>query len=177
MARIFFFTSLSAYRSHARITGIFALEETPTIMEFQRAFNEEPLHAFEQSVTRPSEARVLAGAALAQHNGWRECQLIPEERAMPAKKLSDAEITALLPKAKGWSVVNGKLHREFACKDFVAAFGNMTRVALVAESMNHHPEWFNVWNKVVIDLNTHSVKGISDYDFVLAEKINEIFGA
>ncbi len=74
---------------------------------------------------------------------------------MPAKKLSDPEITALLPKAKGWSVVNGKLHREFACKDFVAAFGNMTRVALVAEAMNHHPEWFNVWNKVVIDLNTH----------------------
>jgi 4a-hydroxytetrahydrobiopterin dehydratase len=128
-------------------------------------------------VTRPSEAGVLAGAALAPHNGWRECQTIPEERAMPAKKLSDAEITTLLPKAKGWSVVNGKLHREFACKDFVAAFGNMTRVALVAESMNHHPEWFNVWNKVVIDLNTHSVKGISDYDFVLAEKINEIFGA
>ena len=53
----------------------------------------------------------------------------------------------------------------------------MTRVALVAEAMNHHPEWCNVWNKVVIDLNTHSVKGISDYDFTLAEKINEIFGA
>ena len=95
---------------------------------------------------------------------------------MPAKKLSDAEISALLPKASGWSVAGGKLHKEFACKDFVAAFGNMTRVALVAEAMNHHPEWFNVWNKVVIDLNTHSVKGISDYDFTLAEKINEIFG-
>ncbi len=94
---------------------------------------------------------------------------------MPAKKLSEAEINALLSKAKGWSVVNGKLHRGFACKDFVTAFGNMTRVALVAEAMNHHPEWFNVWNKVVIDLTTHSVKGISDYDFVLAEKINEIF--
>ena len=52
-----------------------------------------------------------------------------------------------------------------------------TRVALVAESMNHHPEWFNVWNKVVIDLNTHSVKGISNLDFQLASKINEIFGA
>src|ERR1700682_2110816 len=95
--------------------------------------------------------------------------------AMPAKKLSDTEISELLPKAKGWSLAKGKLHKEFACKDFVAAFGNMTRVALVAEAMNHHPEWFNVWNKVVIDLNTHSVKGISDYDFVLAEKINEIF--
>jgi 4a-hydroxytetrahydrobiopterin dehydratase len=96
--------------------------------------------------------------------------------SMPAKKLSEAEITALLSKAKGWSVVNGKLHRAFECKDFVTAFGNMTRVALVAEAMNHHPEWFNVWNKVVIDLNTHSVKGISDYDFTLAGKISEIFG-
>jgi 4a-hydroxytetrahydrobiopterin dehydratase len=51
----------------------------------------------------------------------------------------------------------------------------MTRVALVAEAMNHHPEWSNVWNKVVFDLVTHSVKGISDLDFVLAEKIEEIF--
>jgi 4a-hydroxytetrahydrobiopterin dehydratase len=73
-------------------------------------------------------------------------------------------------------VVNGKLHRAFECKDFVTAFGNMTRVALIAESMNHHPEWFNVWNKVVIDLTTHSVSGISDYDFALAEKINTVFG-
>ena len=96
---------------------------------------------------------------------------------MAAKKLSDPEIQAQLGKTQGWSLVNAKLHREFQCKDFVAAFGNMTRVALVAEAMNHHPEWFNVWNKVVIDLNTHSVKGISDYDFTLAEKINEIFGA
>jgi 4a-hydroxytetrahydrobiopterin dehydratase len=98
------------------------------------------------------------------------------EAKMPAKKLSDAEVQERLKKAKGWSLVNGKLRREFQCKDFVAAFGNMTRVALVAESMNHHPEWFNVWNKVVIDLNTHSVKGISDYDFTLAGKIDEIFG-
>jgi 4a-hydroxytetrahydrobiopterin dehydratase len=94
---------------------------------------------------------------------------------MPAKKLSDKEVQEELKKVKGWSLVHGKLHREFQCKDFVAAFGNMTRVALVAESMNHHPEWCNVWNKVVIDLNTHSVKGISDYDFTLAGKIDEIF--
>jgi 4a-hydroxytetrahydrobiopterin dehydratase len=95
---------------------------------------------------------------------------------MPAKQLTDGEVQERLKKIAGWSLANGKLHREFQCKDFVAAFGNMTRVALVAESMNHHPEWCNVWNKVVIDLNTHSVKGISDYDFSLAEKISEIFG-
>ena len=97
---------------------------------------------------------------------------------MPAaKKLTDAEVKEHLAQAKGWSVKDGKLHRAFECKDFVTAFGNMTRVALIAESMNHHPEWFNVWNKVVIDLNTHSVKGISNLDFQLAAKINEIFGS
>jgi 4a-hydroxytetrahydrobiopterin dehydratase len=97
---------------------------------------------------------------------------------MPAaKKLSDAEVKEQLGRAKGWGLEGGKLHRAFECKDFVTAFGNMTRVALVAEAMNHHPEWFNVWNKVVIDLNTHSVKGISNLDFELAAKINEIFGA
>lgn len=94
---------------------------------------------------------------------------------MPAKKLTDAEVNALLPKLRGWKVVNGKLHQEYACKDFNEAFGKMTRVALIAEAMNHHPEWSNVWNKVVIDLTTHSVQGISDYDFVLAEKIDAIF--
>lgn len=96
---------------------------------------------------------------------------------MPAaKKLTEAEVNERLSHAKGWTLTNGKLHRAFECKDFLSAFGNMTRVALVAESMNHHPEWFNVWNKVVIDLNTHSVGGISDLDFKLAGKISEIFG-
>jgi 4a-hydroxytetrahydrobiopterin dehydratase len=94
---------------------------------------------------------------------------------MPAKKLTEMEAAALVSKLPGWKIVKAKLHREYECKDFVTAFGNMTRVALVAEAMNHHPEWFNVWNKVVIDLTTHSVSGISDYDFVLAEKIEEIF--
>jgi 4a-hydroxytetrahydrobiopterin dehydratase len=99
-----------------------------------------------------------------------------EEQAVQAKKLSDAEVKDNLSRAKGWTLVNGKLHRTFECKDFVTAFGNMTRVALVAEAMNHHPEWFNVWNKVIIDLNTHSVKGISNLDFELAAMINGIFG-
>ncbi|HTC66965.1 MAG TPA: 4a-hydroxytetrahydrobiopterin dehydratase [Candidatus Acidoferrum sp.] len=95
---------------------------------------------------------------------------------MAAKKLSEAEVKERLNEVQGWTLQGGKLHRAFECKDFVAAFGNMTRVALVAEAMNHHPEWFNVWNKVVIDLNTHSADGISELDFKLAGKINEIFG-
>jgi 4a-hydroxytetrahydrobiopterin dehydratase len=96
---------------------------------------------------------------------------------MAAKKLTETEVKERLSEVRGWTLQGGKLHRAFECKDFVAAFGNMTRVALVAEAMNHHPEWFNVWNKVVIDLNTHSVGGISELDFKLAGKINEIFGA
>ncbi|HEX4536115.1 MAG TPA: 4a-hydroxytetrahydrobiopterin dehydratase [Candidatus Acidoferrum sp.] len=95
---------------------------------------------------------------------------------MAEKKLTEIEVKERLSEAAGWKLQGGKLHRAFECKDFVAAFGNMTRVALVAEAMNHHPEWFNVWNKVVIDLNTHSVGGISELDFKLAGKINEIFG-
>jgi 4a-hydroxytetrahydrobiopterin dehydratase len=148
-------------------------------VEFPRASNDEP-HVPRNRWQRLKPVLLEPGLLLAQQ--LRRIMAGKKKGnsggySMPARKLSDAEISALLPKTKGWSVANGKLHREFACKDFVTAFGNMTRVALVAEAMNHHPEWFNVWNKVVIDLNTHSVKGISDYDFVLAEKINEIFGA
>jgi 4a-hydroxytetrahydrobiopterin dehydratase len=96
---------------------------------------------------------------------------------MRVEKLSEADIQKNLRTVKGWTLVNGKLHKDFECKDFVTAFGKMTQVALVAEWMNHHPEWFNVWNKVAIDLNSHSVQGISNLDFQLAEKINEIFGS
>lgn len=96
---------------------------------------------------------------------------------MRAEKLTDAEIEKQLTNLKGWKLADGKLHNAFQCKDFVAAFGKMTQVALVAESMNHHPEWSNVWNKVVIDLNTHSVQGISMLDFQLAGKISEIFAS
>jgi 4a-hydroxytetrahydrobiopterin dehydratase len=94
---------------------------------------------------------------------------------VPARKLSQDEVNKLISRMPGWRVVNGKLHKQYTCKDFSDAFGSMTRVALLAEAMNHHPEWSNVWNKVEFDLVTHSVKGISDLDFVLAEKIEEIF--
>jgi 4a-hydroxytetrahydrobiopterin dehydratase len=94
---------------------------------------------------------------------------------MPARKLTEDEVKQHLSQLQHWSLKEGKLHRAFECKDFVTAFGNMTQVALVAESMNHHPEWFNVYNKVVIDLNTHSVSGLSELDFKLAARINQIF--
>ncbi|MBI5472788.1 MAG: 4a-hydroxytetrahydrobiopterin dehydratase [Ignavibacteriae bacterium] len=88
-------------------------------------------------------------------------------------KLSHEEISAGLKSLNGWTLTNEKLHKEFVFKDFVQAFGFMSRVALIAERMNHHPEWFNVWNKVVVDLSTHDVGGISELDFELARTMDE----
>jgi 4a-hydroxytetrahydrobiopterin dehydratase len=92
------------------------------------------------------------------------------------KKLTDAEIQTSLAELPGWSLEAGKLHRAFAFADFVQAFGFMTRCALVAEAANHHPEWSNVWNKVVVDLTTHDAGGISAKDVALAKKMNELAG-
>ena len=91
-----------------------------------------------------------------------------------AVKLSEQEVNAKLGDIPGWEVQNGKLHREFQFGDFVEAFGFMSKLALHAEKLNHHPEWFNVWNKVVIDLQTHDVSGISELDFKLAEVANAL---
>jgi 4a-hydroxytetrahydrobiopterin dehydratase len=90
------------------------------------------------------------------------------------KKKSDQEISSDMQALKGWSLVNGKLHKEFKFKSFVEAFGFMTKVALIAEGMNHHPEWFNVYNRVTIDLTTHDVGGISNFDFEFASKVEGI---
>ncbi len=90
------------------------------------------------------------------------------------RKLTEVEIETRLAGLSGWAVVDGKLHREFQFKDFVSAFAFMTAVALVAESRNHHPEWFNVYNKVTIDLTTHDVQGISALDFDLATAANAL---
>jgi 4a-hydroxytetrahydrobiopterin dehydratase len=90
-------------------------------------------------------------------------------------KLSPVQInTALKELGSSWKLKNNKLHREFQFKTFVEAFGFMSSVALVAESLGHHPEWFNVYNRVTIDLTTHDVGGISTLDVELARKINEL---
>ena len=90
------------------------------------------------------------------------------------KKLSDKEIREELGEVKGWSLVDGKLHREIQFANFVEAFGFMSRVALVAESMNHHPEWFNVYNRVTVDLSTHDAGGVTQMDLTLAARINKM---
>ena len=70
----------------------------------------------------------------------------------------------------------GKLHRELRFGDFSEAWGFMNRVALIAESLNHHPEWFNVWSTVRIDLTTHDVGGLSPFDVAFAERVNALLG-
>ena len=95
---------------------------------------------------------------------------------MAAKKLSDAEIQDNLEQLNGWTVEDGKLHKEYQFDTFVTAFGFMTQLALVAESMNHHPEWFNVYNRVTIDLMTHDAGGISELDFQWAKQADAISG-
>ena len=85
------------------------------------------------------------------------------------KDLEDA--LAGLP---GWSVVNGQLHREFVFRDFSEAFAFMTRIAMAAETMNHHPDWSNSYNRVTINLSTHSAGGITEMDVALAKKAQTI---
>jgi len=90
-------------------------------------------------------------------------------------KLSESEITANLGTIPGWTIEDGKLYRQFLFPRFIEAFGFMASIATVCEKQNHHPEWFNVYNKVQIRLTTHEAGGISELDFILARSIDEIF--
>ncbi len=93
---------------------------------------------------------------------------------MPISKLTAAEIHSRLDALTDWELKNGKLHRTFEFRDFVAAFGFMSQVALLAERANHHPEWSNVYNCVEVSLTTHEAKGISERDFALANAIDRL---
>ena len=89
-------------------------------------------------------------------------------------RLTDEQIKTELSGLSGWSVVNGKLHKDFVFDDFIEAFGFMTRAAIHIEKMNHHPEWFNVYNKLSVDLVTHDAGGITQNDIVLARTLNSL---
>jgi 4a-hydroxytetrahydrobiopterin dehydratase len=93
---------------------------------------------------------------------------------MSIDKLSSSEVREKLAKIPQWEVSGEALRREFAFRDFVEAFGFMTRVAILAEASNHHPEWSNVYSRVTIELTTHDVGGISERDFSLAERIDRL---
>jgi 4a-hydroxytetrahydrobiopterin dehydratase len=88
--------------------------------------------------------------------------------------LAERDIAVALAELRGWTVASGKLHREFQFKNFVEAFGFMTTVALIAERLNHHPEWFNVYHRVVIDLVTHDAGGITSVDVEFARAVNRL---
>ena len=92
------------------------------------------------------------------------------------KKLSPTEIQQKLAHLEGWTLEDGKLFKEVVLPDFARAFGLMSSIAVVAEAMGHHPEWFNVYNKVRFWLTTHDVGGISQKDITLATKINGFLG-
>ncbi|MEB3356365.1 MAG: 4a-hydroxytetrahydrobiopterin dehydratase [Synechococcales bacterium] len=98
----------------------------------------------------------------------------PQSKALVP--LSTEELEAALPNLAGWQLQDGKLHRQFQFTDFVDAFGFMSQVALVAESMGHHPEWCNVYNQVTVDLTTHDAGGISALDVNLARRMNALVG-
>lgn len=87
---------------------------------------------------------------------------------MGRQKLDDSDIRSRLDDLDGWTLEDGKLHKDFRFDGFVDAFGWMAAVALVAEKMDHHPEWSNVYNRVSVDLTTHDAGGITDLDFELA---------
>ena len=95
-----------------------------------------------------------------------------------ATKLEGAERQAALASLKCWSLVEGRdaIQRTFAFKDFSAAFGFMARSALVAERMDHHPEWFNVYNRVEVTLSTHDAGGLTKRDIELAAAMDAIAG-
>ena len=93
-------------------------------------------------------------------------------------RLTDAERAIALAGLPGWTMVAGReaITKRFTFADFNAAFGFMTRAALVAERMDHHPEWFNVWNKVDVTLATHDAGGLTQLDTELAHAMEKIAG-
>lgn len=91
-----------------------------------------------------------------------------------ASLLSAQEKAQLGSKLKHWRVIDDRLKREFQFKDFSEAFAFMTRVALLAETMQHHPNWSNVYNRVTIELTTHDLRGLSDLDAAMAHAIDAL---
>jgi len=93
-----------------------------------------------------------------------------------AQKLDDAARKGLPARLPGWQLANGRdaIQKTFKFKDFSEAFGFMSRAALVAEKLDHHPEWSNVWNRVDVTLSTHSAGGLTNLDLELAEAMDKI---
>jgi 4a-hydroxytetrahydrobiopterin dehydratase len=95
---------------------------------------------------------------------------------MTIPRATESEIQKAIAELDSWTIENGKLHREYRFRDFVQAFGFMAQVALLVERAAHHPEWCNVYNRVVIDLTTHEAQGITQKDLDLAGEMEQIAG-
>jgi 4a-hydroxytetrahydrobiopterin dehydratase len=93
---------------------------------------------------------------------------------MASTALSPQQVDERLAEIPGWEHVDGHLHRAWTFGNFVEAFGFMTQVALVAEKLDHHPDWSNSWNKVDIDIVNHQEGGVTDVCFMLAAQINKL---
>jgi 4a-hydroxytetrahydrobiopterin dehydratase len=95
---------------------------------------------------------------------------------MARNRLTADELKQALAELEGWQKVEGReeITKSFKFKDFNAAFGFMTRAALYAEKLDHHPEWFNVYNRVDVTLATHSENGVTELDIKMARKMNAI---
>jgi 4a-hydroxytetrahydrobiopterin dehydratase len=93
-----------------------------------------------------------------------------------AEPLGDDDLQQALGEVPEWSLVEGRLHRELRFADFNEAFSFMVRVALLAEKRNHHPDWSNSWNRVVIDLVSHDAGGVTRRDMELAQAIDGLVG-
>jgi len=96
------------------------------------------------------------------------------------KKCTDDEVSGKLVElnirnSELWKIEDGKLSKVFKFPDFISAFAFMTKCAIYVEKVNHHPEWFNVYNSVKVQLTTHDVSGISNKDFDLANKMDEFY--
>jgi 4a-hydroxytetrahydrobiopterin dehydratase len=88
--------------------------------------------------------------------------------------LSSKDLESRVGSHPGWNLEQGKLHRVFKFKSFVEAFGFMSQIAILAEKMDHHPEWSNVYNRVEVFLTTHDADGISELDFELAAHMDRL---
>jgi 4a-hydroxytetrahydrobiopterin dehydratase len=91
-----------------------------------------------------------------------------------AEQLTDAQIDEALSELDGWNRAGDAIERSFEFDDFVTAFGFMTSCAIVAQSMNHHPEWSNVYNRVEVTLSTHDAGGLTQLDIDLASRMSEL---
>ena len=89
------------------------------------------------------------------------------------RKLDSDEIELRLSRISNWTLDKDRIKKTFEFKNFGDAFAFMTRMAIEIERMNHHPEWFNVYNKINVELTTHDVGGISHFDFKLAEIMDD----